>query len=332
MSAKDNIRHLKFIAREGYVLNQAFENIRNHPRIKASKMILPEGAYFLCSRRAAIFAALTTKKDISRLLEKHYHATLREFFEKRLNISDMEAIESGLGETALERVVSLPRDYKFISEKINMVFGVLLEQAEKERRAFLKYCAEQEINGSEKVGLVDVGYSGSIQKAITKLLGHPIAGYYFVTDKYAAQLSSSKSICRGYFGEYIDPIKNNVSIYRHSLLLEAVLTAPSGQLLYFKEDQDGIEPIYKEPGVSQREFVGIRLIQEGILKFTVDMIDLFGVKGFDIEFPKDVVQRCYEMIVTGELGIGDLKSLLSVEDDFCGNNEISVMDFYNNAR
>src|SRR5690606_20600336 len=58
VSKDDDIRELRFIAREGYLLNQAFEIIKTHQSIIKSEMTFPEASYFLCSRRAAIFAAL----------------------------------------------------------------------------------------------------------------------------------------------------------------------------------------------------------------------------------------------------------------------------------
>jgi FMN phosphatase YigB (HAD superfamily) len=329
VSAKDHVKQLKFIAREGFLLSQAFESVVTHPTIKNSGVILPRGAYFLCSRRAAIFAALRTEKDIPRLLERYFQGTLRAFFHERLNVSDIATIECRLGADALEQVVYLPKDHNQIFTSIVKVFDVLTRQAEEEREALLQYCIEQGINGSEKVGLVDVGYSGSIQKALGSLLGHPLAGYYFVTDKMASELSSSGSICRAYFGDFVDPLEGALPIQRYSLLMEAVLTAPEGQLVCFRRSPTGVVPVFKEPGISQKEFPTIRRVHEGTLKFVKDMLDLFGSTALDIEFPKDLIQHCYELVITGELEIGSLRSVLAVEDKFCGNADIPVLDWYN---
>ncbi|VVB63914.1 Glycosyltransferase AglE [uncultured archaeon] len=329
-SMKDGIKQLKFLSREGYLLSRAFDIIATHPNIKNAGMILPQGTYFLCSRRALIIASMRTEKNIPLLLNRAFQGTLRDFFNKRMNASDMAAIEDRLGAKVLDEDISLPRDYNKIYTNITKVFDILIRQAEDEREPLLQYYTEQGIIGSENVGLVDVGYSGSIQKALVDLLGRPLAGYYFVLEKTASELTTSGSILRAYFGEFIDtdPKKSTLPIYRHSLLMEAVLTSPDGQLVCFRRSPAGPVPVFKESGISQKEYPSIRRIHEGALKFVKDMLDLFGSAALDIEFSKDLVQSCYDLIVTGELKIGNLESVLSVEDDFSGHGEMPVLSWY----
>lgn len=328
VSSTDDVKKLKFISREGFLLNRALQIITTHQSINNGDIELPDGSYFLCSRRATIFAALRNEEDIPRLLDRHFQGTLRAFFEKRLNVSRMDAIENRLGKNELDTVVFLPRDYNKIYEHVIKVFDILAEQAETEREAFLQYCTEQGIDGSKKIGLVDVGYSASIQKAMNSMLGIPLAGYYFVTDEMASSLKLSGSICRAYFGDFVDPLNSHIPIQRYSLLMESVLTAPDGQLLYFQSGSQGVKPIFKEHGISQRNFSTIFQIHEGSLKFVKDMLDSFGRDALDIDFPKDIIQRCYEMVINNRIEIGNLKLVLSVEDQFCGNEEISPLEFY----
>jgi len=327
-SLKDRVGHLKFITREGYLLNRAYEIISKHPSIVDSDLVLPQSSYFLCSRSTVLFASIRTEEDIPPLLERRFNGTLWDFFSKRLGVIDMKAIEYRLSANALKQFVSLPRDYGQILKSITKVFDILVEQAEHARETLLQYCAEQGIKETNTIGLVDLGYSGTIQKVLNHLLQQSLAGYYFVTDYIAKTLLSTGAVCRAYFGEFIDPSRSALPIYRYSLLIESVLTSPDGQLIYFSRTPKGIIPCYKEPGISQKEFPTIQRIHEGILKFINEMLDLFGAEALDIEFPKAILMRIYEMIITGELQIGSLKSVLSVEDDFCGNAEIPVLDWY----
>jgi glycosyltransferase involved in cell wall biosynthesis/FMN phosphatase YigB (HAD superfamily) len=327
--AKANgIDHLKFIAREGFLLNRAFELIRDHPKIKAQGIELPHGSYFLCSRRASIFAALRTPDDISRLLERHFTGTVRGFFNYRLNLQDMKEVERKLGAKILNRELLLPDHRGDLFNILLQVFEILAKQASNEREALLEYGRIQGLFADKRIGIVDVGYSGSIQKALSSLLGKPLAGYYFVTDTLAIPLQDRGSICRAYFGEFIDPEKSKLPIQRYSLLLEAVMTAPSGQLLYFQKNNEEIEPVFREPGISQKEFEKISLIHEGILEFIKNILDSFGSNALDIEFPKDKIQLIYERVVKGDFDLGDLGRALSVEDNFCGNDELSALDIY----
>jgi hypothetical protein len=329
-STRDGVRKLKFLSREGFLLNQAFETMVTHPSLKKTDIGKIKGTYFLCSRRAMIMAALRTESDIPLMLKTYFQGTVRAFFDKRMIVSDLDIIEKRLGTTVFDQDISLPRDYEYLQNIISKVFDIIVKRSEIERMALLKYCEEQGVNTSEKIGLVDVGYSGSIQIALSDLLGRPFMGYYFVHEKAESKSSIPGSIFRGYFGEFdkTDPKKNNLPIYRYSLLLESVLTAPIGQLISFQIGPMGTTPIYKEPGVSQKNFPLIHLIQEGTLQFIKDMLDLFGAQALDVEFPNDLIQRCYEMISIGDIRCGDLEPGLSVEDDFCGNGEIPVLKFY----
>jgi len=330
MVRNDGIEMLRFITREGYFLDKAYRLLTTHEVVRESGLTLPEGDYFVSSRRAVLFAALRSKHDIPRLLERHFQGTLRAFFEKRLNVADLGAIEQRLGRRALAEKVSLPHDYTKVFARVAAVFDILAKQAEQEREALLKYCQEQGISDpSKRVGLVDLGYSATIQKTLSDLLELPLAGYYFVTDAAARKLTDLGLVCRACFGEFVDPLTTDNPFKRYSLLLEAVLTAPTGQLLRFESGPTGqVKPVYKEAGVSQKALPTIQVIHDGILAFIRDMANRFGAEVLKIRFSQNVLEKYYEDLVLGRLKLGALESVLSVEDQFCGNDEIPVLDFY----
>jgi FMN phosphatase YigB (HAD superfamily) len=332
-SERDRIKHIAFVAREGYLLHKAFEIMIDHPSLSNAKKSLPRGSYFLCSRRAAMFAAIKTEEDIGPLLGKKFNGNLRSFFENRLNVTDMKDVEKIIGTEALDQTISIPKDYNNVYRNVVKVFDVLARESEKERAALIQYCTEQGLADSENIGLVDIGYSGSIQKALVSILGNPLlTGYYFVTDKSASTLNKYGATCHAYFGEFIDPVKNDLPIFGYSLLMEAVLTSPTGQLLRFKKDVSGVVPVFKYPGISQKEFDTIDAIHKGCLRFIGDMMNLFRLNALEIEFPKDLIQRNYMLIINNDLDLGSLKSALSVEDEFCGNDEINVLEWYRKGK
>ncbi|MFA6358538.1 MAG: rhamnan synthesis F family protein [Candidatus Omnitrophota bacterium] len=331
-SIEDKCQQLWFLSRDGYLLNAAFEKIATHPNLSniKEKHPLPKNSYFLCSRRAVVFSLLKTNKDISRLLDGMFNGSLREFFTKRIAVSSIEPIEHRLGVKTLEQHITLPEDYDSIFKYIEQVMDILVDDAQIEQKILLEYCNTQGFEKAKRIGIVDLGYSGSMQSGLMKLLNSPINGYYFVTIDKALKRSHSDSICKAYFGDFINPYDTDLSIYKYSLLLEAILTAPTGQVIRFSHDNSGKPcPIFKENGISQNEFHQISQIHEGILKFITEMIDEFGPSALDIEFPKDLVQLCYESVVSGNIDIGSLQSSLSIEDEYSGNDEISPLDFYN---
>ena len=328
-SIEDECTQLWFISREGYLLDTVFKTMVNHPNFFHWKEKFPAGRYVPCSRRAAIFSLLRKESDIPRLLDGVFKGTLRDFLTQRLSIAVIKPIEARIGTRSLDQCISLPEDYDTVLKQMRKISDILIEEAKIERKSFIDYFKNLEFEESNRIAIVDIGYSGTIQSALSELLHHPINGYYFVTETKASKFQYSESFCKAYFGEYIDPYDKTLPIHRYSLLLEAVLTAPTGQLIKFVTDHSGgIQPNFKDPGTSQNEFVKINQIHTGIFKFIQDMIEEFGPSALEIEFPKDLVQIVFEQVVKGNIDIGSVKSIMVVEDEYCGNNEISVLDLY----
>ncbi len=330
-STRDRCEHLWFVAREGYLLKDAFDLVATHPDLPDLEEKLPTGRYFLCSRRTAVFAMLNTERDIPRLMEGKFRGTLRDFFTRRLCISTIAQVEVRLGSGTLDREISLPEEYDSIYQYVKQVLDVLAAEAQTERELLLEYCNAEGFLRSRRIGIVDMGYSGTAQSALAELLNSPIDGYYFVTETKALELARFGSRCRSCFAEYVDPYDKKLPIHRYSLLLEAILTAPTGQVIRFERDASaGIVPVFKEWGVSQHQFQQIHRIHEGILQFIAEMIEEFGPAALEIEFPNDLVQLCYELVIEGDFDPASLRTALSVEDEYCGNDEISPLDLYRN--
>jgi len=172
------------------------------------------------------------------------------------------------------------------------------------------------------------------RRLFTELLGCPLNGYYFITEIQALKLCLSGSNYKAYFGEFIDPMRKTLPVHRYSLLLEAVLTAPTGQLLRFcRESEDATEiiPEFKDPGVSQDKFPTNSSIHEGVLRFYSGLMDRFGQSHSILSSLKTLFNSVInwwrrEILV---LVIYDLALL--VEDEYCGSGEISVVELYENS-
>lgn len=326
---KDKCQHLWFIAREGYLLNSLYDTIIRHPDLQEIRAELPHTSYFLCSRRTAIFASFGGDENIPQLMDGLFTGTLRDFFTKRLLTNATNQIEDRLGTELLDRQVSLVKDRNVISNAIREVTDILVVEATREREFLLKYCQNQGFEPTKRISVVDLGYSGTIQYALSTLLNYPIDGYYFVTQKGAKKLSSAGLNYCAYFGQNVDLSPRKCPIFHYSLLLEAVLTAPIGQLIRFDANPAGDPvPVFKEGGISQREFHRVGRIHEGISAYIREMLDEFGKKALNIEFPIDLVQVCYEHVISGDIDIGSLESVLSVEDQYSGYDEISPLEYY----
>ena len=327
---QDGVDRLYFLSREGYVMQQMYDDIAGSDAFKQAGLDLPESRYLLTSRRAALFAGLQRQEDLLPFLDRDYTGTLRYFFQKRLYAGDlnMQAIEKKLGREMLDRTVSLPADYAAVKSALFNVFDVLASQAETERGALLAYCGQKGLLDDVIKGLVDVGYFCTIQRALIKLLNRPLKGYYFAIDDKAEKIREGGSLSRGYLGESNSAGMGAHVILKYGLLIESILTSPDGQLIGFKPGKDGAEPVFKPAGISQQQFGIIARIHRGMRDFAGDVLQAFGADALNIEFPAQELLFLYQMIALGSIDIGDLKKSLSVEDEYCGAPEVAVIDFY----
>jgi predicted HAD superfamily hydrolase len=327
-STNDTIDHLLFNARDGYLLDQAYRIFKDNLHNSYKNMHIPQSTYFLISRRAAVFATIEKEEDISHLFDSKYRGTIRDFFEKRWNFINMNMFQEKIGSDALDQFILLPRDTAVSMKVVKPVTDIILDEASIEREAFIHYYNELNLSNSKNIGIVDIGYSGTTQKSLINIFKRPFAGYYFVTSKKAKELSNTY-ICKSYFGDYIGSI-NRPPIFRFSMLMEAILVSPNGQLIRFTKTPTGSVPIYKDQDTQYIDnYPIIHQIHTGALKFVSDMNTQFGSSVLDIEFPKDTLQMMYQMVVKQNVTIGDLKNHFIVDDDFCGYGNISIFDFYN---
>lgn len=313
----ENIRHLIFLSGEGYLLSRAFETIIVHPSIKKSGIELPQCENFLCPIRALKITAFNKENDSTMLLNEDFHGTLRVFFDQRLGVSNIVAIEGRLGKAILDKVISLPRDHDQVLKIISKTYDLMLPQAKLEKTAFLQYCIKQGLTTSGKVGIVGLRYSECIQKTLSNSLGVPLLSYYLIRDELASENSLKVQNVRAFFSEFVDANHKNIKPnYRFWSLMEAVITAQDEQFSGSHQSPECSTPIFKNEDHPQEDFSTIDLIQQGGLKFIRDMLDIFGSRALDIEFSKDLILNPYELIVNGKLEIGDLESTLPLKEGF----------------
>ena len=125
----------------------------------------------------------------------------------------------------------------------------------------------------KKKAVVDVGYGGTVQSQLNKLLSEKIHGYYLLTDLRAENVSKIYDIkIRGCFGESIDPYNHQSTMFKFQFKLEKLLSSMDPQIEYYKlEDNNQIKGIYRKLSEIEIQSFNIRQeIQHGILDYTSD--------------------------------------------------------------
>ena len=125
--------------------------------------------------------------------------------------------------------ISLPEDIEAVMNCIKPSIDKIIRIGKEEKKRYLKY-----INYSnQRVAVIDVGYMGTIQYYLSKLMDEKIDGRYLCLH-YKAKPFKIGCDCKG-LTEVSNPLEERKNrVFKNQLYLESVLKAPYGQLLYFE--------------------------------------------------------------------------------------------------
>lgn len=326
---QNGVSSVRFLSREGWLFDQVYQSIVQHPALAGSDGPWPTGGYYYASRSSLALAAVEQESDLESLLGAHYRGSLRQLFTARLGLSDLTAVTDRLGAERLETHVLLPEDYVRVKDALHQCWPALREEGQRQRAAFRGYDAAWITAPDPHPALVDIGYSGTIQLAMMKATGQPLRGYYLVTNASCGRVLEQGGSCASCFGHLLAlEAMDQHPLHRYSLLLEAVLTSPEGQLQGFELHQERWRPLFKEPGAAQRHFDQLALIHQGARAFVHDVLDVLGAHFLEPGWDAQAAGQLLPLIVQRQLPIGALETVLTVEDQYCGNQELSVLDFY----
>lgn len=269
---RDGIEVLYFLSRDGEILRDVYRGLAPaYPE-------LPEARYLLSSRRAAQVAGIFTREDVVQTAVNPFHqGTAREFLHKRfgLEAEHLHAYDEALLGAEVGGVAGQ-------SARVRTALIVereILAHAEEERSAYLCYLESEGLrNDDRRVGVVDIGYAGSMQRALLRMTGRSqLSGYYFMTFGSAQALVAEGQICRAYVSEFVEKSTCVHPFARHGLMFEVLLSNDQPSLARFKLDDHGApKPLYqpaKHTPSMHRFQVEVR---KGLADLLKDLVDAFG--------------------------------------------------------
>lgn len=302
-----------FLAREGYFLKKLYEEYLKILKINQ----VDDSVYFLTSRRAVSVASIKSWDDVREILEQFYRGTLSNLLYARLGFS--------LPEEVYDCELELPRDLNKVMEKINPYKDIILEQVCREKETYLEYIRKV-CDIKKKLTVVDVGYAGTIQYYLMKLLNKPVDGVYLCTlcNKKPENIGG---VCKALYENSNEEQQHNSKVFNSQLFLEAVLKAPYGQLLCFEKGIDGIVPIYKE----ENEYSStIENVQNGILQFAKQYWYLAHQLIPNGKMDKKLAEDILLYSMRGDWMSREIEEIFSVEDDYCSNGKLVFNKEQNN--
>lgn len=326
MSSKvieDGVQNLLFLSREGHLLTKAFNLFAKH--IPALRNLRLE--YLLASRLGCQIASIDRPDGLDKLFGGRFKGDFAALVRARLGQALGDAVLEGLPQSLRKAQVELPAVKREVCAAVSKVFDRVKEHARSAKDAYLEYWTSLDLQGASAV--VDIGFNGTIQKLLMGLTEERLHGYYFATTDRAYELGSKGVFAKGYYGASLNERNTDNIMLRYNLLLESVLTAPSGQFQGFTKAIGGkLSPMYRADGISQREFNVLDRCHAGTLAYIEDALNVVGADVLDGHINPRLMEEGLRRVATGQWSLGGLRQFLYVEDDYTGMGEINVAEYY----
>ncbi|PPT83625.1 polysaccharide biosynthesis protein [Xanthomonas arboricola pv. zantedeschiae] len=310
-----NIETILFLSREGHLLEQGFQLIRQ----TSPSLQQLHGKYLLASRRGTGTPSLHAPDDLALLLDSTYTGTLGNLVQARLGEAAAHILERRLGRSVMQRDVYLPEMHAELLELIAPAINELLALAETERTAYLHYWRATAGDGTAMVA--DIGYSGTIQANLTRLTGQPLGGAYFALNDRATKVPAQSWAGARYFDGRTEGDPEQSTILRHDLLLETLLTAPSPQFSCFTAATGVPTAVYAHPELSAPQWATIAQVHEGALAFIADVCQVAQDQSYLLDFDRTSVQIPLQCIGSGRWQAPWLADL-QLDDRFTGRGVV----------
>ena len=274
-AAKDGVQDLYFLAREGKIIKAVYDLWCDGAETT------PQSHYLILSRRAVNVPNVTTLDDVLNIAKSTFFAnTLEMFLRERYGLTLPEGKLSSLyssGLWAKGKLVEVHNeDISEIKPLLEYLLPDILAEAHAEKQGLLQYLQQEGFIKSAHKTVVDVGYSGTIQKSLINIVTDRVDGYYMATSEVAGKGLNNGSKAHGCF------IKNSVSlqndnslVLRHSFVLEKLLSSDDTQIVKYILENATVTPVYKQQRPEELITKDIRTeLQKGCMDFVRDARDI----------------------------------------------------------
>ncbi|MBD9501711.1 HAD family hydrolase [Pseudomonas sp. PDM23] len=324
---RDGIERLYFLSREGKLLKAAFDLWdEREPAATSSR-------YLVLSRRAVSVPRLKDFDDVLTLARPNYFAgTLENLLEARFGVTLTDADLRDLEARGLWKARQLldigNNNVSHIEPVLRHLLPRILAQAEIEAPALRRYLEDSQLTAGGAVAVVDVGYSGTIQRHLNAWLKHPVNGYYLVTDELVDAFAGEAGVfADGCFSDRVSrATRGNCSLFDQNFMLEQLLSADDAQVNHYRLDTDGT-PLAQYQALEDEELAAREIrhqIQSGALAYLTDVLDVRATLHADFLPPRELARDIWSTF--SENPDEDERQLLKrlvLDDHYCGRGLVS---------
>ena len=322
----DGMKCLYFLAREGQILRTVYDQwVANDAKAIASD-------YLVLSRRAITVPMISSFEDMLQIARVPYFPNhLTEFIQERYGLTlsneDVDELVHS-GSWSRNRLVIVEKgEIDHLVPVLRALEKRILNIAHSERPGLLAYLDNLGLSTTQKVALVDIGYSATVQEYLCEMLDNKINGYYLMTRKRAEQVASQYNvIAEGYYCQNSNPDHHSPVILRESFSLEKLLSSDDAQIVRYLQTENGeINPEFRLLADEERQSMKTRAeIRRGIMDFAHQSIMVRDKLVSDYTVPADIAVGLFEeFILHPSETEKNILSQLVLDDHYCGRGLVS---------
>ncbi|SKC36192.1 polysialyltransferase family glycosyltransferase [Krasilnikoviella flava] len=309
---------VSFLARDGYVPHRVYE------RLREADPELPRARYLLASRRAAFQVFSGDPAHVA--ATQFVHGLNPANTPRTLLTTRFGAGVVGTLGPALARAGVADLDAPLGRDRAAALTAVLVEHADEvaaacaARSAAARGHYAERLAGAERPVVVDLGYSGSSQRAIMTSLGRRVDGLYFTGMEHALEYAVIT-------GARFEPWSQDRTFFRHGTALEYLLT-PVGLPECHGFGPDG-RPVLAPTVATDRRNAEI---QRGVADFVDDVFARFGERVPMLAMRPDSATHALARLIAAP-SAADARMLAgALQDDATGAGTTGLMDAWQPGR
>lgn len=325
----DGAERLYFLSREGAILKRVYD------RWLASTGEGPPSEYLVLSRRSVTVPMIESIDDVVRLAEARFFPNeldmfLRERYGLVLDDAQWQEIERrGLWKRGKPLEVR-GKNVDHLRPLLDHLLPAILSQAASEKPALMAYLHKMNLAGGRHA-VVDVGYSGTIQARLIRLLGHPVDGYYMITTTTARAMAEEHGVlARGCFGDGLVPDSQELGLYRQSFELEKLLSSDESQIVRYRlhegdMNEAAVEPVYRQNCDVLQATQAVRAeIQAGLMDYVDEALSLRKDLLPDFVVPLELAIQLFDALVTDASPLEqEILKAIVLDDYYCGRGLVA---------
>jgi|GEM_PF-683769 len=322
---------LLFLAREGYFFRKAYSALVERNLIQSAPF-----DYLFASRTFLFRISIADEETWPLSLGNKFTGSLKKLLVSRFGFSS-EVLQDLFDEIQLETTYELPADIDDVSALLQANLDALRALVTRSRSDYIDYLRQLDLSSFERLVMVDVGYSGTIQKLLTRLLSIDTHGLYFITTAQGTVKAGNGMAT--FVPVFKDDVKMGDGYYMldRSLFLESLLTAPNGQFIDIKKSylpHDGSQDFdddidqqyhffYGRHSYAQDHFMALEALFNGAVQAIVENFH------HGVIYSVDEIETLFERYTKSRSTIPSaVWPLFELDDAISGNANVSPMQLF----